>query len=55
MAILGRSRPSARVSDVSTFAFTHLEAQLDAEIAQRLEEAEASGLDPSQRGPPGLT
>jgi preprotein translocase subunit SecA len=30
--------------------FTQLEAGLDAEIATRLEEAEISGLDPSQRG-----
>src|ERR1700730_6692187 len=30
--------------------FTQLEEQLDAEIANRMEEAEASGLDPSQRG-----
>jgi len=30
--------------------FTQLEAELDAEIATRLEAAEAAGLDPSQRG-----
>ena len=30
--------------------FTQLEEQFDVEIANRLEEAEASGLDPSQRG-----
>jgi preprotein translocase subunit SecA len=30
--------------------FIQLEEQLDAEIAERMEEAEASGLDPSQRG-----
>jgi preprotein translocase subunit SecA len=30
--------------------FTHLEEELDPEIATRLEAAEASGLDPSQRG-----
>ncbi len=30
--------------------FTQLEEQLDAEIANRMEEAEASGVDPSQRG-----
>jgi preprotein translocase subunit SecA len=30
--------------------FTQLEEQLGAEIANRMEEAEASGLDPSQRG-----
>jgi preprotein translocase subunit SecA len=30
--------------------FTQMEEQLDTEIARRLEEAEESGLDPSQRG-----
>jgi preprotein translocase subunit SecA len=30
--------------------FTHLEEELDPEIATRLEAAEASGLDPSERG-----
>jgi preprotein translocase subunit SecA len=30
--------------------FTRLEGELEAEIARRLEAAEASGLDPSQRG-----